>query len=454
MNSPDPDPSPGPRQRLAKAAVAAVAAGVLVAAVALAWRPVSSAVALERGRAAAARHDDRGAADLFAAASARDPGNPLLAFEAVRAARRAGDFEEDPAALDAALTRAARLGADPEDVRRERVLAAAAAGQLDGPDGVLRELPALLADDRGDLPAVCEAYVRGFCVNRRFRETWNLLNGWEQAAPDDPEVPYRRGAISASLESNDAAVEYFRAALAIDPLHAGAASSLAFFLRGGDAGERAEAVELLAPVAAARPDDPDVLTEYGLALQTVGDLGAASGALRRAVELDPDDLDRRRPLAETLLRAGDPAGALAAIEPLTAVWPGDRRAAVVRGGALRKLGRTEEAAEAFRTVTALEAAAGGLQNELRRLNQSDRNTHTADDYYEVGRLILEHENRLQGAGYLTAAVQMDPRHGPAHAALARYLEAVGRAEQARRHRRSAARYGVPEDSPPAPSAGR
>ena len=423
------------------AGAAAVAAAGLVAAAALAWGPVSSAVALERGRAASARHDRRAAADLFAAAAARDPADPLLAFEAARSARRAGDFEDDPAALDAALTRAARLGADPEDVRRERILAAAAAGQLEGRDGVLGDLPALLADDRGDLPAVCEAYVRGFCVNHRFVETWNLLDGWGRAAPEDPEVPYRRGVVSASLDSHDEAKEYFRAALAIDPRHAEAAHSLASLLRGGNAEERAEALAVIEPVASADPHAPQVQREYGLALRDAGETRRALGPLRRAVAADPADLDLRRPLAETLLAAGDAAGALETIAPLAAAWPADWRAQFIRGRALRRLGRTDEADAAFAAVAEANRSRGDLAPLIRHLVETPRAGHTADDYARVGLLILEHEDRLEGAGYLAAALAADPAHGPAHAGLARYHAAADRTAQAREHRRRAARAG-------------
>ena len=412
-----------------------MAAGVGVA---FAWRPVVSAVALERGRAALARHDPRAAADLLVPAAADDPRNAPLALAALVAARRAGDFEDDPPALDAALRRAARLGADREDVRRERVLAAAAAGRLDGPGGVWEELPGLLADDRGDLGGICAAYVRGLCLLHRFAAARWLLDRWDGAAPDDPRAAYLRGLLELSLENADEAGRQFRRAVALAPHHVGAKVQLAKVLRTAE-GDPAAGAALLADVAA-DSDDPDALGEYGLCLLAADRPADAVPPLRRAVAAAPGDLDRRRPLGEALLAAGDPAAALDAVDPLLAAWPGDVRGGRLRGRALRELGRGKDAAGAFAAAQAHDAARGAMYALAREANAAE--APGADLLYELGSVLLEHEDRREGMAYLTAAVRADRRHGPAHAALARAHAAAGRPEFARRHRRLAARFGA------------
>ena len=434
-----PPPAVGGPPRWARWAGVAVAAGLAAAAVGLAWGPVASAVALERGRAALARHDPEAAADLLAAAAADSPRDGALAFEAVRAKRRAGDYADDPAALEAALTRAARLGADPEAVRRERVLAAAAAGRLDGPKGVWKELSGLLRDDRGDLAGICTAYVNGLCVNRRFAEAGRLLDEWEAVAPGDAELLYRRGLIALSQQADEEAEDAFRAALAAAPWRADAAVKLVEALRLRDEVGGSEA-GLLEPFTRSRPDDPAVWASYAEALAAADRPAEAVPAFRRAIELNPLDLDLRQPLAEALLAAGDPAGALEAVGPLLAAWPEDRRGNLANARALRELGRTREAAAAFAKVGEVERTRGPLLELIRRVNEGG--TADADALSRIGRLQLAHEDRGEGLAYLTAAVRADPRHGPSHAALARALEVGGRPDLARRHRRLAARYGA------------
>ena len=442
MAAPAPPAGPPPARRpgrWATAAAVAAALGVAGAAVAFAWRPVASAVALERGRAALDRHDPRAAADLLAAAAERDPRNGPLAFAAVRAARRAGDFADDPKSLAPALDRAARLGADPEAVRRERTLAAAAAGRLDGPDGVWGELPGLLTDDRGDLDGICAAYVNGLCLLHRFDTASGLLDQWESVAPGDAEIAYRRGLIALSLEDPAEAERQFRAALDATPWRAEAAVKLAEVLRTGERGDAAGAARLLATFAA-DSDDPALLEEYGADLKESGRPGEAVRILRRAADLAPADLDLRRPLAESLMLTGEPAAALDAVDPLLAAWPDDLRGNVVRANALRSLGRREEAAEAFGRLQSIERARGDLYALAREANDQEHVDPAV--LYRLGHVVLEYEDRSEGVAYLTAALRLDPRHGPTHAALAKAHDAAGRPEFASRHRRLAARYGA------------
>ena len=442
--APDAPAGPADRRGLGRttrrAVGAAAAAGLVVVAVTLAWRPVASAVAVERARSALARHDPWAAADLAGAAAKADPGHAELALLSAVAGRRAGRFVGDAAGLDRALTRAAKLGADAEAVRRERVLAAAAAGDLDGPRGVLRELPALLANDRGDAAGICAAYVNGLCLLHRFDAARRLLDAWDEAAPGDAEAAYRRGLLDRGLEDLPAAEANFRRALAAAPHHRPAAVQLANVLRvtGGDG--PAAGAAMLAPLAAAPDAGAALLEEYGLCLLDAGRAGDAVAPLERAAAADGRDLDRRFPLALARFAAGDAAGTLEALDPLLAAWPGDAKGTRLRARALKRLGRSEEAAAAFAAAAENDAARGAMFGDARTANDSA--APDADLLYRLGRVILEHEDRGEGLAYLTAAVRVDPRHGPAHAAIAKAHAAAGRPGPARRHRRLAARYGA------------
>ena len=425
------------RRRWPKILGAAAVAGLAAFALSLAWRPVASAVALERGRAAEGRYELRAAADLLAAAAEADPANPTLAFESARLARRLGDFADRPELFEPALTRAARLGADPEDVRRQRVLAAAAVGQFHGPDGVWDELPKLLEDDRGQFADICAAYVDGLCVLHRFAEAGHLLDAWERKAPGDPDIAYRRGVIAEFRSEAPEAVAHYRAVLDAAPWRADAAVHLAGLLRKGVTQDPEAAAAALEPFAD-HSDNPALLVEYGRTLLTLDRPAEALEPLRRAVSLRPDDLDLLPPLAEAQLAAGDAAGAVETVAPLLAAWPQDLDALTVRARALRDLGDADEADAAFARLNAAKEAEGPLY-ELVRLSRAGADAD-ADAFYELGRLVLDHHDRGDGIDYLSVAVRLDPTHGPAHAVLARAYEATGRRDLARHHRRLAARH--------------
>jgi Tfp pilus assembly protein PilF len=61
--------------------------------------------------------------------------------------------------------------------------------------------------------------------------------------------------------------------------------------------------------------------------------------------------------------------------------------------------------------------------------------------YEAGTTFCETVNKEEGRRWLLRALEMDPRHGPTHAALADYYESKGNRDLAVRHRQLASRGG-------------
>lgn len=80
------------------------------------------------------------------------------------------------------------------------------------------------------------------------------------------------------------------------------------------AGDHAHAIQLLAPLAAADPNNVDAQFQLGLALLSLGRLDEAEAALRRTLALAPDYSDARLALARVQQRRGDWAAAKAEIE--------------------------------------------------------------------------------------------------------------------------------------------
>jgi Tfp pilus assembly protein PilF len=62
--------------------------------------------------------------------------------------------------------------------------------------------------------------------------------------------------------------------------------------------------------------------------------------------------------------------------------------------------------------------------------------------YEAGMILLRNEQKEEGLRWLLSALEMDPRHAPTHAALAAFYEREGKREQANYHRRLAQRGGT------------
>lgn len=129
---------------------------------------------------------------------------------------------------------------------------------------------------------------------------------------------------------------HFERAVALNPVHAEAAESLAELLIG--AGEPAPVVALVDPIARKAAKD-DLVLERRLRLTgaaaayQVGDLETAAEWYARAVELDPSDARARVVLGRVLAQVGRDAEALKALDPVLsgapdALTPMDRREAL------------------------------------------------------------------------------------------------------------------------------
>ena len=411
-----------------------LSAGVVLLAVAAAawflWDPVAALVHTERGRSALAEHRDEDALAHLRRAVEFAPADADAAFLLARATREVGRLPE----VEPLLGRAARLGADPEDVRRERWLLDAQTGRLDGPDGAMTHFPDLLADNRGDVDAIFGAFVQGLCRSMRLAEAESLLNIWAEVDPDDPEIALRRGLIALTRGRFDEAAEALERSLARQPDQPEAELLLAKAEHRG--GDPAAAADRLGRLVARRPDDLRGWSELAAARWELGRSEPALAAYEKVLELDPRDDDARRAVGEIALGLGRPVEALAAAEAVLANWPRDFRTKLVEAKALQRLGRREESAAAFAAVKRIEAVREpipGLVEDVRR-DPAD-----AALRFEVGRLMLEHENRAEGAAYLESALRMNPDDARAHRLLARYYDAAGDPKAAGAHRRLAAR---------------
>jgi tetratricopeptide (TPR) repeat protein len=138
-----------------------------------------------------------------------------------------------------------------------------------------------------------------------------LLEVAKARSPKDPEVLVYFGEAYFQLESNEKAVEAFRAAIAIDQGIASHVPNLGHALlrlrRPAEARAQFETIAASAPNAAARSR---ALVGVGLALQDEGDEKAARAKFEEALKADPASLRAHYRLALVLIRSSEPAAAI------------------------------------------------------------------------------------------------------------------------------------------------
>jgi len=130
--------------------------------------------------------------------------------------------------------------------------------------------------------------------------------------------------------------------------------------QGGDAATAARFYE--AAVRAA-PQDPVPAFRLGRALQAMGAHKAAADQFRRVLELQPNDTEAKRQLANTLISLDDPQGSIKLYREVIAK-SGDHRAFNGLGVALDMTGKHQEALAAYRAGLAKQPESLSLKNNL------------------------------------------------------------------------------------------
>jgi tetratricopeptide (TPR) repeat protein len=148
-----------------------------------------------------------------------------------------------------------------------------------------------------------------------------------------------------------------------------------------DADRPARAVELLAPLAAARPDDVAVHFHLGLAYSLAGDDGSAAAAFRKCLALRPELYEARLNLGQILARDGKGQEALEVLEPAILQKPADAKPVYLAGRALAAQAKPAEAAAAYEKALQLGWKDQDLKLELAQMYESLGQTAKAAAYY-------------------------------------------------------------------------
>ena len=138
-----------------------------------------------------------------------------------------------------------------------------------------------------------------------------------------------------------------------------------------EAGRFLEAARAFRRLAAARPDDPAVWADLGLACFRAHELDAAAEALQLALALDPRLAIARLNLARVRLHRGDAEGARAACEEVLEDDPTSYVALALLGYVRESEGEADAAEEAYRAAQARDPRAAAAWCGLARLGRLD-----------------------------------------------------------------------------------
>ncbi|MDB5312054.1 MAG: tetratricopeptide repeat protein [Gemmataceae bacterium] len=353
------------------------------------------------------------------------PQNAEVRLLAARVARLTGDY----AAAEAHLNECMKLqhGAS-EATQLEFLLMRAQTGEEDVVAPALREL--VLAG-HPESPLILETMARAYMHELRYGPAYECLSIWIERVPGAAKAYHWRGWVVERLNNAKEATKDYRRALDIDPDLTAVRLRLAEMMLADN--QPADARPHLERLRTQFPDRADIQARLGQCLLGQNEREEARRLMTAAVEKLPDDPALLLTLGKLDLQDGRAAEAESWLRRALTVDPADTEAQYTLASSLQFQGRQDEAAAMFRrseqNKVLLERA-----NQLLR-DEADHPSTGPDVPTRIGEILIRVGQERLGLYWLDQALIRDPRHEPAHRALAEYYEGKGEQEKAEKHRR-------------------
>jgi tetratricopeptide (TPR) repeat protein len=344
---------------------------------------------------------------------------------AARAARLSGD----PSAAEAHLNRCLKIsGGATEAVQLEFMLLRVQSGELDEVSSALIDL---VEKNHPDSAVVLETLARAYMYRLRYKPAYACLSRWIELQPDAARAYHWRGWALERLNNHKAATADYHKALELDPDLIPVRLRVAEMLMEDK--QAPEALPHLERLYRQAPDRADVQARLGMCRFLEGRTAEARRLMEAAVEHMPDDPTLLIHLAKLDLQDGRGAEAEKWLRRVLQKDPSDTEARYNLISALQLQNRTEESAAALKEYERYKVLVDKTNRMLREV--ADSPTAGADEYADLGEVLLQIGQDRVGLYWLEQALQKAPRHQAAHRTLAEYYKRKGDEARAASHRR-------------------
>jgi tetratricopeptide (TPR) repeat protein len=264
-----------------------------------------------------------------------------------------------------------------------------------------------------------------------------------QIEPRSVDALYLNGRVAERRGSIREAVDYYQAALDVQPADDRARACLAKMYVLGGATQRA--LELITPGLLDHPDDPDLLAARAAALHQLDDDGEARVDAERAVRIAPTNENAIAVLAALALRSGEKARAISLVNDAVVKSPDSIDLRRVLAGVYLAAGEPRLAEEQMRKLIAMEPGELPprlqLANHFVQVEDLDAAQRVLDDavrelpHQDSAKLALvdfitAQRSRAQGEKTLAAFIADDPGNEELRLAMGTLLQHTGATREA------------------------
>jgi tetratricopeptide (TPR) repeat protein len=359
------------------------------------------------------------------------PGDKAAQLLAAQAARRGDAYEEAERHLAACL----RDEGMTDLVARERLLLSAQQGDLGDMEGLLQ---VGTGPDNPEAALVLEALAKGYLNRAWDDDALACLTRLLERRPDNAPAwllragVWERRALSGEPEHEADALHDYEKAAALAPSSEARRGRAAALYRTGRPWEALVEYERL---RREKPDDADVLLGLARCRYNMNEADEARRLLDALLEQHPDHPAGLLERGRLAFHAGELTEAERLLDmAVERMPPCDLEGLRLLGRCLEDEHKEEEASRRAGQVREREA---DLLRVDRLVLQANRNPTDVALRYEIALEQMRLGREREGVAALFLVLEQQPKHGPAHAALADYFERTGQPARAARHRRAA-----------------
>jgi tetratricopeptide (TPR) repeat protein len=351
---------------------------------------------------------------------------------AAQIARRRDDYTGAEKHLAAALQQPGMT----ESISLERMLLTAQQGNFESAE---RSLWGRTGPEYPEAVVVLEALAKGYVNHYRQAQELYCLNLLLERDPNHPYALLARArawedrAAHGEKEREEDALRDYEKAVELYPTFDARLGLAGTLYRVGRVHDAAYQFEQL---YAEHPEHTEVIFGLARCRYSLHQVSEAKQLFRKVLDAQPEHAGALLDLGSVLVHEGKLAGAESVLQRAVACSPR------FRPEPLRVLSRCLEAAgksaEAGRIADELKKRDAEVIEVERMSSRAAKDPRNVALRYEVAVKLTALGREHDGAAALLSAIDLDPRHGPAHESLANYFERQGQTDRAELHRRMAA----------------